>query len=361
LPNLTVYAKTYVTQGAGSAVRGNVASGDVATMGANATVAGNLSSVKASNTGANGKVGGNLASGGLTTLGAGAAVAGNATSVGAATLAAGAHVAGSLVAGGVTTLGNAAVVQGSVSSGDTASLGVNSHVFGSLSAVGLISMAGGSVAGSQSQLLQSPIGLDYTVALAAENLEQARVVGSAHAFLGSLGGGTSLATTMTTNMTLFAGVYSAANFSTTAGTTLTLDGQGLDNQTWVFNFADYLVTGASTNVVLINGGLDTAIYWNTSGYAALGATSTLLGTVIATDYISVGAGTTVSGIGSPCGGVFSTTSYVSTGADAVIGGVGCSASPKEGALPEPTSSELVLAGLALLAFELGAGHRRLHR
>ena len=162
---------------------------------------------------------------------------------------------------------------------------------------------------------------------------------------------------MTTDTTLEAGVYSAANFSTTAGTTLFLDGKGLDNQTWIFNIADYLVTGASSTIKLINAGKGDEIFWNSaSGYVSLGASSSIQGTIFAKTYIAVGAHTTVTGVNNACGGVYSATSYVSTGDTAVIGGIGCTASGTPdpitvASVPEPAILPLVLTGLAFIGFK----------
>lgn len=223
-----------------------------------------------------------------------------------------------------TALGANAAVYGNVWAGQGLTIGANATVTGHPGSMGASNAAAGATVGGP--------------------------IASAHAYLAGTGSGQALASTMTTDTTLFAGVYSAASFSTTAGTTLTLDGQGRDSQIWVFNLTDYLVTGASTKVVLINGGLNHSIFWNSGGYVALGATANLLGTVMATDYISVGAGTLVSGIGSSCGGLFSTTSYVSMGAGSIAGGLGCSSMAVIGLVPEPSSGMLLVAGLGLLGF-----------
>jgi hypothetical protein len=55
---------------------------------------------------------------------------------------------------------------------------------------------------------------------------------------------------MTVDTTLFAGVYSAASWFTTAGTTLTLDGQGQNDAMWLFNIEDILAFGGVSTVEL---------------------------------------------------------------------------------------------------------------
>lgn len=180
-----------------------------------------------------------------------------------------------------------------------------------------------------------------------------------------MGQGIVLATTMTIDTTLYAGVFSAANLSTTAGITLTLDWQNQANPYWVFNIDDYLVTGASMKMVLINADDSARVIWNSGGYASLGASDAFIGTILAKDYVSVGAATTVAGLGSSCGGVFSTTSYVSTGAGARIGGSGCSGIGSGfdivggvsvrgntiPSIPEPASYWMLLLGLALIGLK----------
>lgn len=357
LMNLTVFAHTYATTGANSTVWGSVSSGDVATTGANSTVSGDMTSVNASNVGGDlakgAKVGGNINSGGVTTTGNSAVVAGSITSSGAATIGANAKVGANLVAGGVTTTGDTATVAGYVQSGGATTIGAHSTVAGDVGHVGALTVsANGASIGSQSLLTGAPVDASWKAGLSATETKDAQLVADTQTYLTAFGLGAALSTTMTTSMTLTAGVYSAANFSTTAGTTLTLDGKGLDNQTWIFNITDYLVTGASSTIKLINAGVGSSIFWNTGGYTSLGASSLFQGNIFAKTYVSVGASTTVIGDGRSCGGVYSATSYISTGDGSVIGGEGCSFADvaTAGGVPEPGALPLVLTGLAFIGF-----------
>ena len=120
--------------------------------------------------------------------------------------------------------------------------------------------------------------------------------------------------------TLVAGVYSATNLGTVAGTTLTLDGQGLANQTWIFNVSTILALGANTKVVLINEGEGASVLWNAyGGYASIGADAQILGTVYAQNYISVGANTIIAGPNGTNGGLFTQTGYITLGAGVHVG------------------------------------------
>jgi Ca2+-binding RTX toxin-like protein len=133
-----------------------------------------------------------------------------------------------------------------------------------------------------------------------------------------MGSGTSLAAVLDTT-TLVAGVYSAASLSTVAGATLTLDGQGLANQTWIFNIADILALGANTKIDLVNVGENASVVWNSNGYASIGADAQVVGTILAQNYISVGANTIITGPNGTNGGLFAQTDYITFGAGAHVG------------------------------------------
>ena len=383
LPDATVFSRAYISTGANSTVNGNVSAGSVATTGAGAKVTGNLSSVNVSTIGAAGTVGGNLRSGDVTTAAAGATVAGNITSSGVVTLAAHAKLGGNLIAGGATTTGASAKVQGSIQSGSVATVSADSVVVGQVAAVGLITVVPSASVGSQATLLSSPIDpISWAMSLDAENVADALLISNTRSYLTALGTGTALAPTMSVDRTLFSGVYSAPSFTTAAGIHLILDGQGLDDQLWVFNIGSYLVTGAGSTVTMANAGLRNAILWNVGGYTSLGADVSFLGTVLAQTYIAVGANTEVLGPDVSCGRVFSATSYVLLGADAVVGGDGCGAAlnlsavpepemgdrrlehaeigaaPNISAVPEPESLWLVLVGMAGMVMVMLATRRR---
>lgn len=388
LSKLTVFGDTYVTTGAnttvhgnvtafgvattgaGSAVKGNVVaggaanigasivggdqtlvsvsgyilSGDVATTGDGSIVKGNITASGAANVGANAKLNGNLVSGDVGTSGAGSVIAGSFVSLGAGTIGANARLGGDLTAGGIATTGAGSAISGRLLAGDTAVLGVGSTIVGTVSAANPI--------GIQLRTTTSLVPPSLTATIRADVLSLVRTIADevlgAQQALAALGAGTRMSTPVIGNMTLKPGVYSAPSLSTTASTSLTLDAMGLDNQIWVFNIADILSFGASWDVNIIHPGLNNLVFWNvTDGYASVGAGSAVLGTIFAKDYISIGAGATVTAGSLGCSGVYSQSSYVSTGDGAVVGGGGC-------AVPEPGSGSMVLLGLALLACVIGA-------
>lgn len=126
-----------------------------------------------------------------------------------------------------------------------------------------------------------------------------------------------LAPTVSGFIELAPGVYSASALTTAAGTTLHLDGGGLENPVWVFNIPTYLVTGASTSISIINAGANASVIWNTGGYVSMGASTSFLGTILSGAYISQGAGSDFS-----CGNLFA-SSYVSLSAGSQVTSTAC--------------------------------------
>jgi hypothetical protein len=356
LLSFTILSDTYVSAGAWAVVYGNVLSGDYGTAGANSSIYGNFQTTNVATAGAHALVDGNMQSILAGTIGDSARVTGNFQTGLVGTVGANAVVTGNFVTGLAGSTGANANVNGNFITGMVGSTGAGSAIAGNFDVgagyaqtLGAGSTAGGigvtnATATAAMAAMKSAMTSSFAGAIGELN--------SAKTTLSAMGAGTGLAATMTVDTTFKSGVYSAASFSTTAGTTMRLDGQGQDNQIWVFNIADILSTGASSKIELVNAGKNAQVFWNTNGYASLGASSTFLGTVLAETYISVGANTLVSNLGSSaCGGLFSATSYVSIGANATVGGNGCSALPTidiTTPVPEPESYAMLLAGLGLI-------------
>jgi predicted acyltransferase (DUF342 family) len=359
--NFTVLANTYNSGGDSSIVHGNVIAKTYASTGNGSTI------------------NGDYRSGDVLTLGDGGLITGNAESKGAGNVGANATVVETFVAGGVGTMGDSATVKNFISGG-AGTIGANGTVTGDWKVDGLATIsasayaAGSPMATAIGYLQDRATSHEDDILNATTNLETAK------AALTAMGPGTILAPTYTTDGVLFAGVYSAPSWSTTdtgTGVVIELDAQGDKDAQWIFNIDDILAFGANTNVVMI--GLDLTfgavnnqqVFWNLrtkgpGGYASIGANANIIGTIIAEDYIKVGAGATVYGA-SPdsgnCGGVYSTTSYVSVGAGAIIGSEGCATgSTAEGPgpdgiqedipapIPEPMTYTMLLAGLGLMGF-----------
>jgi len=191
---------------------------------------------------------------------------------------------------------------------------------------------------------------------------------TAQAALNNMGAGKVLLPTVSTDLTLAPGVYSASALTIAASTKVILDGGGTIDPTWVFNIDTYLVTGDSAEIRIVNAGTDASVVWNTGGYTTLGANTTFLGTILSKTYISQGAGAAVT-----CGAVYS-NSYISIPAGGKSASTNCAptdtwagsvkglasnlmindqnvaetASP----VPEPHAYALLLAGFLVL-FSVG--------
>jgi len=97
------------------------------------------------------------------------------------------------------------------------------------------------------------------------------------------------------NQRLVAGVYSSASGTFQMTGTLVLDGQNKTNGVWIFQTASTLITGGTGNVSLIRGPQACDVFYQVGSAATLGAGSTLKGTILAHDTISLGNGVTVQG------------------------------------------------------------------
>jgi hypothetical protein len=86
-----------------------------------------------------------------------------------------------------------------------------------------------------------------------------------------------------------AGVHhSAAAFALTG--ILTLDGENYPDAIFIIQVDAALNTAASSSILLINGAQAKNVFWQVSGAASTGATSTFSGTILANGAITIGAG-----------------------------------------------------------------------
>jgi hypothetical protein len=362
LNSQTVYSGAAITLGAGSSVGGNLQAVAAATLGADAEIGINLVAGAAVTLGAAAKVGGNVTAREGGTLGADATVGGNfitgdAATLGATVIEGNIMVGGDLIAGAAIFVGRQSVVSGDLTSGSGApaelgalarvggsakagtaltlgdsaivvqdataatgplTLGANSTVSGHATAGTSITIAGDASVGGETRPASAA---PFTSAPKGEIDNQQVQLNQAQVALSRMGG-SSLATTMTTDTVLTGGIYHATALTTTAGITITLDDEG-QGSAFVFNIDSYLAFGASTTIEVINSTPDTTVVWNTGGYTTIGADSIVIGTILAGSYVTTGAGTTLTGIDDACGGVFTTVAAVTLGADNIMGAPGC--------------------------------------
>lgn len=246
----------------------------------------------------------------------------------------------------------------SILAGGYATYGASATVSGPIGAVSYV--VGGAGSSSGGDIVNKP----QVVAGLAQ-------LASAQAALNAMPTTTTLAPTVSGNVTYTPGVYSAPALVTAAGSILTLDGGGASNPTWVFNIPTYLVTGAGTQIKIINSGTGASVLWNTGGYAALGASTMMLGTILSGAYISEGGGATMgcgnvysqSYISVPAGSNVTSTNCLGTGSWAgspkglgmgldIVGGVAVASAAPVVAVPEPQTYAMLMLGLGVVAFKV---------
>jgi hypothetical protein len=106
-------------------------------------------------------------------------------------------------------------------------------------------------------------------------------------------GGTSTVVELGAGRTITPGAYTGGTLEVNG--TLTLNGGGSETSVFIFRSAATLVTGTGSSVVLTNGAQACNVFWQVGSSATLGASSTIVGHVIASSSISTGASSTVSG------------------------------------------------------------------
>jgi hypothetical protein len=104
--------------------------------------------------------------------------------------------------------------------------------------------------------------------------------------------------------------YAAAAISLTG--TVTLDGRGDPNATFIFQVNAAMATAAASHVTLINGAQASHVFWQVSGAFDTGASATFAGTVMAAGAITLGAGATLDGRALSYGLVTLSTNTVTT-------------------------------------------------
>lgn len=96
-------------------------------------------------------------------------------------------------------------------------------------------------------------------------------------------------------LTLTPGTYTFDSSAQLTGT-LTLDGQGSTNATFIFQIGSTLTTASASTVELINGAGACAVFWQVASSATLGTTTDFQGTIMAMTSITMNTGATI-GVG----------------------------------------------------------------
>jgi len=259
-----------------------------------------------------------------------------------------------LYSGAAITTGANSTIYGDLSARAAITLGAHSKISGDLIAGAAITEgAGASYDGTKLDQSLPDVPLDT---IASQLALQDYIIQQPVYFENELD------TTITVNKKLTAGVYHAAALTTTAGITLTFDGEGDSNAKWIINIDSYLSIGAQLTVVLKNGAEPSNIIFNTGGYVSIGANSNFIGTIVAKTYITSGAGTTLTGdlfagtyittgasstlrgMNSECVGLYTSSGAITLGANSTVGSKNCGANIDEQPIDEYPIDEHPLLG-----------------
>ena len=330
----TVFGNTQsvaaVTLGEAAALNGNLLAGAAVTLDKDGVVIGNITVGEDATFGATSLVIGDVTSGATVFVGAGSEISGDLQSRGGTTLGAAAKIGGNVTAGTFVTLGDSAQVGQDESAGNVRAfmgpvvLGANASVKGDASAGTYISLGvNAKVQGSETQYAD-PDGFTNEakapVATKKDELTQ-KQKDFAETFVPTYN---ELNMTIAENREFYPGVYHASALSTAASTTLTFVGSGYgERDEWLINVDTYISFGANVTIELMDVAKGSTIIFNAGTYTTIGANSIFSGTIYAGTYITTGENTTLTGVGSDCGGLFTTNGAITLGAHSKFGASGC--------------------------------------
>jgi hypothetical protein len=95
-------------------------------------------------------------------------------------------------------------------------------------------------------------------------------------------------------MSLVPGVYSGGALSLSDNGTLTLASTSA-NDVWVFQASSSLIVGSATHIVITGPGSSCNVFWKVGSSATIGSTADFVGTILASQSISLTTGATVDG------------------------------------------------------------------
>ena len=123
--------------------------------------------------------------------------------------------------------------------------------------------------------------------------------------------------------TLTPGVYRFSSSAQLTGT-LTLDGQGSANSTFIFQIGSALTTASASRVVLINGANSCQVFWQVTSSATLGTGTSFQGTLIALSSITMTTAATIGvGGGANGGRALARNGAVTLDSNTIIPPAGC--------------------------------------
>lgn len=129
-----------------------------------------------------------------------------------------------------------------------------------------------------------PVAAQAEASLTTAYNDAARRILCPIAITGNLGG-----------QTLLPGLYKSTSSLEISSGNLTLDARGDPSAVWIFQIATTLTTTSGRQVILSGSAESTNVFWQVGTSATLGSTSTLQGTIIADQSITLTSGATVNG------------------------------------------------------------------
>jgi hypothetical protein len=136
--------------------------------------------------------------------------------------------------------------------------------------------------------------------------------------------------------TLAPGIYHFGSSAALTGT-LTLDGHGAVNPTFIFQIGSTLTTGTGSRVVLTRGAAACSVFWAITSSATIGTFTSFQGNLIAQTSITMVAGATIGVGGGRNGGrAFAHTGAVTLDTNTIIPPSGNCPAPAPARTPAPT-------------------------
>lgn len=138
-------------------------------------------------------------------------------------------------------------------------------------------------------------------------------------------------------LTLDPGIFSFSSSAQLTGD-LTLNFEGLNNQSFVFQTGTTLTTASGSMVDIINPGLNDSIYWQIGSSATLGTSTAFVGSILADQSITLNTTASIA-----CGNAIALNGAVTLDTNTITTCSAASTPPP--AVPEPGSFGLLATGL----------------